>query len=90
MYDKGGEQTYEQLKVWGKHFYCSSHTGPIYVMVAGEPIRVSKRDVDWVIGWIRAVWQANSPKISDSQRPQAKAAFDEAIKLYEQIREQCP
>jgi hypothetical protein len=61
------------------------HTNPVNVIVAEKPIRASRDSALWCIETINQLWRARSNKIADHEKAEARAAFDRAIKVYEQI-----
>ena len=64
------------------------HTNPVNVTLAGKPIRVSQKSALWCIETIEQLWRSRSDKIADHEKADARAAFDRAIKVYEQIAEE--
>ncbi len=67
----------------------SSHTHPVFVMVADKPIRASKRSAEWCRACVDKVWEVKSPMMRDSERPAAAAAFDHARATYDKIISEC-
>lgn len=65
--------------------FPSCHTNPIFVEVDGKPIRASKRSAQWCIDAVETCWNAKQNQIRESERTDAKAAFDAATKAYQQI-----
>jgi hypothetical protein len=63
----------------------SVHTNPIYVEVAGKPIRASKRSAEWCRKAVDVCWEAKRNQIREEDRDAAKAAYDAAAKVYEQV-----
>ncbi|TWT92095.1 CehA/McbA family metallohydrolase [Stieleria varia] len=63
----------------------SVHTNPIFVHVGDKPIRASRSSAQWCIDAVKTCWQSKQPMIRDSERDDAKAAYDRAEKLYQQI-----
>ena len=55
------------------------HTNPVNVMIAGQPIRASANSARWCQEMTRLLWKNRAGKISDAERPAAKAAFDHAL-----------
>lgn len=66
------------------------HTNPIEVIVDGKPIRASRDSARWCQEMIRLLWDNRWKKISESERPEAKAAFDRAIEFYKKIEGESP
>jgi hypothetical protein len=67
----------------------SAHTHPVFVQVAGKPIRASRKSAEWCRACVDKVWEVKSPFMRDSERPAAAEAFDHARKTYEQIISEC-
>jgi hypothetical protein len=64
------------------------HTNPINIIVAENPIRVSRKSALWCIETINQLWRARGDKIADHEKKNARAAFDRAILMYERIAEE--
>lgn len=67
----------------------SGHTHPVFVHVAGRPVRASRRSADWCRASVDRVWEEKSRFIRESERDAAARAYDHARQVYEQIRSQC-
>ncbi|MBX3443337.1 MAG: CehA/McbA family metallohydrolase [Planctomyces sp.] len=61
------------------------HTNPVDVLVAGRPIRASRDSARWCVETVRALWDVRHTMISEAERPAARAAYDDAIRQFEQI-----
>jgi hypothetical protein len=61
----------------------SVHTNPIWVEVGGQPVRASKKSIDWCKQAVEVCWNAKKNQIREPEREAAKAAYDEAAKIYE-------
>ena len=61
------------------------HTNPVNVIVGKKPIRASADSARWCIETIHELWRNRSRRISEQERPAARAAYDRAIRKYEQI-----
>ena len=66
----------------------SVHTNPVFVLVDGKPIRASKRSAEWCRKAVDVCWDAKQGRIRDSERVDAKAAYDDARKRYDSIIEE--
>lgn len=60
----------------------SVHTNPIFVEVAGKPIRASRRSAEWCAEAVDVCWEAKRNLIRESERAEAKAAYDAAAAIY--------
>ena len=63
----------------------SSHTNPIFVTVAGKPIRASRRSAEWCLKSVDVCWERKVDRMRVSERPAAKKAYDVARAAYRQI-----
>jgi hypothetical protein len=68
----------------------AAHTNPVFVHVAGKPIRARKASADWCIRAVDQCWKRKSPGIRESERAAAKEAYDQARAIYEQILKESP
>ena len=66
------------------------HTNPVDVLVAGQPIRASRASARWCLEAVRQLWELRHIRISEAERPAAKAAYDRAMKRFEQIAGESP
>lgn len=63
----------------------SGHTSPIFVSVAGKPVRASRRSAQWCLDCVEALWEHLGMRIRESERAEAAAAWDHARVTYQQI-----
>ena len=63
----------------------SCHTNPVFVHVDGKPIRASKKSAKWCADAVDVCWKSKSPQIRQSERDEAKQAYDEAKAFYERV-----
>ena len=66
------------------------HTNPVNVIVAGQPIRASRRSALWCIGTIEQLWRVRNGVIAAHEREEAGRTFQAAIQRYRQIAAECP
>ncbi|MCS7166224.1 MAG: CehA/McbA family metallohydrolase [Gemmatales bacterium] len=66
------------------------HTNPVEVLVAGRPIRASRKSALWCMECIEQLWRARHPMIAPAERDEARRAFDRALEIYRQIAAECP
>jgi hypothetical protein len=66
------------------------HTNPVDVLVAGQPIRASRRSALWCIGTIEQLWRVRGPGIAASERDEANKTFLQAIETYRRIAAESP
>jgi hypothetical protein len=58
------------------------HTNPVGVIVAGKPIRASRKSALWCIGCIEQLWRVRGKSISPGEREEAYKTFQKAIETY--------
>jgi hypothetical protein len=68
--------------------FPSSHTNPIFVEVDGKPIRASRRSAEWCAKAVDVCWNAKKNQIRESERNDAKTAFDHARDEYRRIAQE--
>ena len=59
----------------------SSHTNPIFIEVAQQPIRV-RRSIEWCLAGVDACWAQKEKLYAEPERPEARAAFEHARTVY--------
>jgi hypothetical protein len=67
----------------------SSHTNPLFVLVDGKPIRASRESAQWCLASVNQCWTQKAPKISKTELPEAKAAYDHAREVYTRLIAEC-
>ncbi len=67
----------------------AAHTNPIFVIVRDKPIRASRESAEWCLHAVHQCWTQKSPKISLKEIGAAKAAYDHAAQVYEQLVREC-
>jgi len=68
----------------------SSHTNPIFVTVDGEPIRASRRSAEWCLAAVDQCWTQKAPRIRESEREDARAAYEHARATYRRLISESP
>lgn len=66
----------------------SSHTNPIFVELAGKPIRASKKSARWCQEAVDVCWKAKQPQTRSHELEAAKAAYDHAREAYARIEQE--
>ena len=66
------------------------HTNPVDVLVAGRPIRASRRSALWCLAALEQLWKARGGQIAAGEREDARRAFDQAIPIYRKIAAEAP
>ena len=64
----------------------SVHTNPIYVQVGDKPVRASRRSAEWCAEAVDVCWNSKQPQIRESEKKEAKAAYDRAKAAYLKIK----
>ena len=68
----------------------SVHTNPVFVHVAGQPIRASRGSAAWCRRAVDICWAAKRDGIREAERAAAKSAYDEAAAYYDRVLAECP
>ena len=63
----------------------SAHTNPIFVTVAGRPIRASRKSAEWCLAAVDQCWSQKGPRIRARERDAAGRAYDHARQRYRAI-----
>ena len=72
-----------------RHF-PQMHTNPVNVIVAGRPIRASRKSAKWCVGVIEQLWKVRGAGIAETERDAAETTFKSALQMYQKIMEECP
>jgi hypothetical protein len=67
----------------------SVHTNPIFVEVAGKPVRANRKSAQWCLEAVDVCWNSKKGQIDKDERDAAKKAYDEAAEIYSQILAEC-
>ncbi len=62
----------------------SSHTNPVFALVAGKPIRASKASAEWCLRAVDQCWGQKESRIRIEERGEAIRAYDFARDAYRQ------
>jgi hypothetical protein len=63
----------------------SAHTNPIFVTVAGKPIRASRASAEWDLNAVHQCWTQKAGRISAAEQAAARAAYDHAEEVYKRL-----
>ena len=63
----------------------SLHSNPIFIQVADKPVRANLKSAKWCREAVDVCWNSKKNQIRKSERDAAKAAYDEAAKIYDKI-----
>lgn len=67
----------------------SSHSNPVFVIVAGQPVRANARSAEWCLAAVDRCWQNKRNGIRATDREAAAAAYEEARVAYRRILAAC-
>ena len=67
-----------------RHF-PQMHTNPVNVLVAGKPIRASRKSAQWCHDVIDQLWRVRGPGIAAHEREEARKTFEWAKGEYRRI-----
>ena len=63
----------------------SAHTNPIFVLVAGKPIRASRQSAEWCLNAVNQCWTQKAPRISAAEMEDARKAYEHAREVYRKL-----
>jgi hypothetical protein len=63
----------------------SVHTNPVFVEIAGEPIRASRNSAAWCRKAVDVCWSQKVRGIREAERAAARAAYDRAAAYYDAV-----
>jgi hypothetical protein len=63
----------------------SSHTNPVFVTVAQQPMKPSKTSAQWALEAVENCWRQKMGNIRESERAAASAAYDHARAVYRKL-----
>jgi len=61
----------------------SVHTNPVFVEIAGQPIRANRQSIQWCRDAVDVCWKSKESRIRDTEKAAAKAAYDQAAAYYD-------
>ena len=67
----------------------SVHTNPIWVSVDDQPVRASRKSAEWCRKAVDVCWNSKQGRFRDTEKAEARAAYDQAAKVYEQVLAEC-
>jgi hypothetical protein len=65
--------------------FPSVHTNPIWVEVAGQPVRASRQSAQWCLDAVDVCWNQKKGNIRESEREAAHKAYDHARETYRRV-----
>jgi hypothetical protein len=91
----GGEQAVEfevpiERSSWvALRTFPSAHTNPIFVLVGGQPIRASRRSVEWCLRGVDQCWSQKERFYVGAEHGEAVLAYEHARRTYQQRLQEC-
>jgi hypothetical protein len=67
----------------------SSHTNPIFIQIAGQPIRASRRSLEWCLACVDQCWSQKQRTYAAPEQDAARAAYDHAREVYRARLAEC-
>jgi hypothetical protein len=68
----------------------SVHTNPVWVKVAGQPVRASRQSAQWCLDAVDICWEAKRGNIRESERAEAAQAYEQARAVYRKALAEAP
>ena len=68
--------------------FPSVHTNPVFVEIDKKPVRASRRSARWCRQAVDVCWKQKQGRIRATEQPAAKAAYDKAREVYDEILKQ--
>jgi len=68
----------------------SVHTNPVWVEVAGKPVRASRASAQWCLDAVDVCWQAKRGNIREAEREAAAQAYEQAREAYRRALAEAP
>jgi hypothetical protein len=62
----------------------SSHTNPIWVLVGDQPVRPSRRSIEWCLKSVDQCWSQKEPTYAEAEKEQARKDYEHARRIYRQ------
>jgi hypothetical protein len=64
--------------------FPSSHTNPIWVLVGDQPVRASRRSIEWCLKSVDQCWSQKEPTYAPAEKEQARQDYEHARRVYRQ------
>jgi hypothetical protein len=68
---------------------AAAHTNPIFVTVAGKPVRASQASAEWALTAVHQCWSQKSARIAAAEQNAARLAYGNAEEVYKRLAEEC-
>jgi hypothetical protein len=66
------------------------HTNPVNVLVAGKPIRASRKSAQWALACVDQLWRVRARRMAPADRADAERAYEEARAIYRRTAAESP
>jgi hypothetical protein len=66
------------------------HTNPVEVLVAGQPIRASRKSAQWCLECVDQLWTVRGKNIAEKEREEAQRTFTAAKEIYRKVAAEAP
>lgn len=60
----------------------AAHTNPVFIEIAGQPIRPNRRSLEWCLAGVDACWKQKEPTYAAAEKEDARAAYEHARQVY--------
>jgi hypothetical protein len=57
---------------------------PVFALVAGNPVRASRRSAEWCLNAVNQCWTQKAPRIRAGELEEARKAYDHSRDVYRQ------
>jgi hypothetical protein len=64
--------------------FPSSHTNPIWVLMGDQPVRPSRRSLEWCLQSVDQCWSQKEPTYAAAEKEQARKDYEHARRVYRQ------
>lgn len=68
----------------------SAHTNPFFVLVEGQPVRASRRSVEWLLAGVDQCWKQKEPTYAAAEKETARADYEHARQTYRRLLDETP
>ena len=69
--------------------FPSAHTNPIWVEVADQPVRASRRSAEWCLRGVDQCWAQKARFYAKKEKEEAERAYEHARQVYRRILTEC-
>jgi hypothetical protein len=68
----------------------AAHTNPVFAVMAGKPVRASRRSAEWCLNAVNQCWTQKAPRMGPADVAEAKKAYDHARDVYRRLIAESP